>query len=102
MRYPLDFERGKERSNYIYSTGDHDSSQTSSTTTEIPGPVRTGMVQDVGADTLVRYAPADLALTFFQLSLPSSDPSALTLDSAGNLWFTAGGSSGNYFGEMAP
>jgi virginiamycin B lyase len=57
---------------------------------------------DVGANTLVRYASTNLALTFFQLSLPSSDPSGLTLDSAGNLWFTAGGSSADYVGEMAP
>ncbi len=57
---------------------------------------------DVGADTLVRYAPGKQTLTFFQLSLPTSAPFGLTLDPAGKLWFTAGGSSGNYVGEMAP
>ena len=57
---------------------------------------------DVGANTLVRYAPGGRTMTFFQLSLPSSAPFGLTLDSAGNLWFTAGGSSANYVGEMAP
>ena len=57
---------------------------------------------DVGADTLVRYAPGKQTLTFFQLSLPASAPFGLTLDPAGKLWFTAGGSSANYVGEMAP
>ncbi len=57
---------------------------------------------DVGADMLVRYAPGKHSLTFFQLSLPSSVPFGLTLDPAGKLWFTAGGSSANYVGEMAP
>src|SRR6266568_2534372 len=57
---------------------------------------------DVGADMLVRYAPGKQTLTFFQLSLPGSVPFGLTLDPAGKLWFTAGGSSGNYVGEMAP
>jgi streptogramin lyase len=57
---------------------------------------------DVGANTLVRYAPGKHTLTFFQLSLPSSAPFGLTLDPAGKLWFTAGGSSANYVGEMAP
>ena len=57
---------------------------------------------DVGANTLVRYAPGKQAFTFFQLSLSSSVPFGLTLDPAGKLWFTAGGSSANYVGEMAP
>lgn len=57
---------------------------------------------DVGADMLVCYAPGRHSLTFFQLSLPSSAPFGLTLDPAGKLWFTAGGSSANYVGEMAP
>jgi len=57
---------------------------------------------DVGANTLVRYAPGRRTMTFFQLSLPSSAPFGLTLDHAGKLWFTAGGSSANYVGEMAP
>jgi virginiamycin B lyase len=57
---------------------------------------------DVGANTLARYAPGQHALTFFQLSLPGSAPFGLTLDPAGRLWFTAGGSSANYVGEMAP
>jgi streptogramin lyase len=57
---------------------------------------------DVGADTLVRYAPEKHSLTFFQLSLPSSAPFGLTLDPAGTLWFTVGGSPANYVGEMAP
>ena len=57
---------------------------------------------DVGADTLVRYAPGKHSLTFFQLSLPSSAPFGLTLDPAGKLWFTAGGSTADYVGEMAP
>ena len=57
---------------------------------------------DVGANMLVRYAPGKRTLTFFQLSLPSSAPFGLTLDSAGKLWFTAGGSPANYVGEMAP
>jgi virginiamycin B lyase len=57
---------------------------------------------DVGADTLVRYSPEKHILTFFQLSLPSSAPFGLTLDPAGKLWFTAGGSAANYVGEMAP
>ena len=56
---------------------------------------------DVGANTLVRYVPEKRTLTFFQLSLPSSAPFGLTLDPAGRLWFTAGGSSANYVGEMA-
>ena len=41
-------------------------------------------------------------MTFFRLSLPSSAPFGLTLDPAGSLWFTAGGSSANYVGEMTP
>jgi virginiamycin B lyase len=57
---------------------------------------------DVGADMLGRYVPGKQTLTFFQLSLPSSAPFGLTLDLAGKLWFTAGGSSANYVGEMAP
>ena len=57
---------------------------------------------DVGANTLVRYAPGKHTFTFFQLSLPSSVPFGLTLDPAGKLWFTAGGSPANYVGEMAP
>jgi virginiamycin B lyase len=57
---------------------------------------------DVGANMLVRYAPAKQALTFFQLSVPRSAPFGLTLDAAGKLWFTAGGSSANYIGEIAP
>ncbi len=57
---------------------------------------------DVGANTLVHYAPEKHTFTFFQLSLPSSAPFGLTLDPAGKLWFTAGGSSANYVGEMAP
>ncbi len=57
---------------------------------------------DVGANTLVRYAPGKQTLTFFQLSLPGSAPFGLTLDPAGRLWFTAGGSSANYVGEMTP
>ncbi len=56
---------------------------------------------DVGADMLVRYSSEKLALTFFRLSLPSSAPSSLTLDPAGNLWFTAGGAPDNYVGEIA-
>src|SRR6266568_5362568 len=56
---------------------------------------------DVGANMLVRYAPGKHALTFFRLSLPGSAPFGLTLDPAGQLWFTAGGSSANYIGEMA-
>jgi virginiamycin B lyase len=57
---------------------------------------------DVGSDTLVRYAPGKQTLTFFQLSLPGSAPFGLTLDPAGKLWFTAGGSPADYVGEMAP
>ncbi len=57
---------------------------------------------DVGANMLVRYAPQQQTLTFFRLALPGSAPFGLTLDSAGRLWFTAGGSSANYVGEMAP
>lgn len=57
---------------------------------------------DVGANTLVRYSPEKQTLTFFQLSLLSSVPFGLTLDPAGRLWFTAGGASANYVGEMAP
>jgi len=56
---------------------------------------------DVGADTLVRYTPGKHSLTFFQLSLPSIAPFGLTLDTAGKLWFTAGGSTADYVGEMA-
>jgi virginiamycin B lyase len=56
---------------------------------------------DIGANTLVRYAPQKHALTFFQLSLPESAPFGLTLDPAGKLWFTVGGSSANSIGEMA-
>jgi len=56
---------------------------------------------DIGANTLVRYAPGKHSLTFFQLSLPGSAPFGLTLDPAGKLWFTVGGSSANSIGEMA-
>jgi len=56
---------------------------------------------DVGSHTLIRYAPGKHSLTFFQLSLPSSAPFGLTLDPAGKLWFTAGGSTADYVGEMA-
>jgi virginiamycin B lyase len=55
---------------------------------------------DVGANTLVQYVPAKRSMAFFQLSLPSSAPFGLTLSPAGNVWFTAGGSSANYVGEM--
>ncbi len=55
-----------------------------------------------GADALVRYSSKDTSYTFFQLSLPSSAPYGLTLDSAGRLWFTASGSSANIVGEMHP
>jgi virginiamycin B lyase len=55
-----------------------------------------------GADALVRYSPKDTSYTFFELSLPSSAPFGLTLDSAGRLWFTASGSSANTVGEMHP
>jgi streptogramin lyase len=91
---------------------------TTSTLTELPVPVLSGRPPalyalvidhqdmiwfvDVGADTLVRYAPRKHSFTFFQLSLPGSAPFGLTLDPAGRLWFTAGGSSANYVGEMAP
>jgi hypothetical protein len=57
---------------------------------------------DVGANALVRYAPGKQTLTFFHLSLPGSAPFGLTLDPAGNVWFTAGGSSANYVGEIVP
>ena len=57
---------------------------------------------DVGANTLVRYVPGKKTLTFFQLSLPGSAPFGLTLDPAGKLWFTAGGSPANYVGEITP
>ena len=57
---------------------------------------------DVGADALVRYAPGKHTLMLFHLSLPKSAPFGLTLDPAGMLWFTAGGSSGNFVGELAP
>jgi virginiamycin B lyase len=57
---------------------------------------------DVGANTLIRYSPGKRMLAFYKLSLPSSAPFGLTLDPAGKLWFTAGGSSANYVGEMAP
>lgn len=55
---------------------------------------------DVGANTLVRYVPETHAMTFFRLSLPSSTPFGLTLDPAGNLWFTAGGPKADYAGEI--
>jgi virginiamycin B lyase len=55
---------------------------------------------DVGANTLVRYAPGKQTLTFLQLSLPGTVPSSLTLDPAGNIWFTAGGSPTNYVVEV--
>jgi virginiamycin B lyase len=57
---------------------------------------------DAGSHTLVRYVPGKYSLTFFQLSLPGSAPFGLTLDPAGTLWFTAGGSTADYVGEMAP
>jgi virginiamycin B lyase len=57
---------------------------------------------DVDANALVRYAPGKQTLTFFQLSMPGSAPFGLTLDPAGKLWFTAGGSPANYVGEMVP
>jgi virginiamycin B lyase len=91
---------------------------TTSTLTELPVPALSGRSPalfalvidhqeqiwfvDGGAGTLVRYAPEKHALTFFQLFLPGSAPFGLTLDPAGTLWFTAGGSSANYLGEMAP
>ncbi len=91
---------------------------TTSTLTELPVPALSGSSPalyalvidhtgniwfvDVGANTLVRYAPGKRSFTFFQLSLPSSAPFGLTLDPAGTLWFTAGGSSANYIGEMTP
>jgi len=57
---------------------------------------------DIGANTLVRYSPGKQTFTFFQLSLMSNIPFGLTMDPAGKLWFTAGGSSANYIGEMSP
>ncbi len=57
---------------------------------------------DVDANALVRYAPGKQVLTFFQLSMQGSAPFGLTLDPAGKLWFTVGGSPANYVGEIAP
>jgi virginiamycin B lyase len=56
---------------------------------------------DVGANMLVRYVPGKHAFTFYQLSLSSASPFALTLSPSGNLWFTAGNATVNYLGEMA-
>lgn len=91
---------------------------TTDTLTELPVPALSGVPPalyalvidhgsniwfvDVGANMLVRYSSGKQTLTFFHLSLPTSAPFGLTLDSAGKLWFTAGGSSANYVGEMVP
>lgn len=57
---------------------------------------------DVGINMLVQYVPGQHTLTFFQLSRQVNPPYGLTLDSAGKLWFTFGGSPANYVGEMTP
>jgi len=57
---------------------------------------------DVGINTLVQYIPGQRTLTFFQLSRKDNPPYGLTLDPAGKLWFTFGGSPANYVGEMTP
>jgi len=57
---------------------------------------------DVGINTLVQYIPEQQTLTFFQISQQDNPPYGLALDPAGKLWFTFGGSSANYVGEMTP
>jgi virginiamycin B lyase len=55
---------------------------------------------DVGINMLVQYVPGRQVMTFFQLSRQVNPPYGLTLDPAGNIWFTFGGSPANYVGEM--
>lgn len=52
------------------------------------------------ANALVRYVPQTATFTFFTLSIPSSVPYGLSLDTAGNLWFTADATPTNYVGML--
>ncbi|HLZ25301.1 MAG TPA: hypothetical protein VKQ30_24535 [Ktedonobacterales bacterium] len=52
------------------------------------------------ANALVRYVPQSGVFSFFTLSIPASVPYGLTLDSAGNLWFTADATPSNYVGML--
>jgi virginiamycin B lyase len=52
------------------------------------------------ANALVRYVPRTGAFNFFTLSIPASVPYGLSVDSAGNLWFTADASPTNYVGML--
>lgn len=52
-----------------------------------------------GANALVRYVPSSGAYTFYTLTQGESIPYGLTLDGAGNLWFTADGTP-NYVAEV--
>ncbi|MGH2516022.1 MAG: hypothetical protein ACRDHP_10245, partial [Ktedonobacterales bacterium] len=52
------------------------------------------------ANALVRYVPRTGAFAFFTLAIPASVPYGLSLDSAGNLWFTADSTPTNYVGML--
>jgi virginiamycin B lyase len=56
---------------------------------------------DIGANMLVRYKPGVSNYIFFQLSLGTASPFALTLAPNGTLWFTAGNAEVNYLGKLA-
>lgn len=52
------------------------------------------------ANALVRYVPRTGTFSFFTLSIPASVPYGLSLDKAGNLWFTADSTPANYVGML--
>ena len=54
-----------------------------------------------GANTLVRYLPAMVTYTFYQLSTSYGGLYGLALNSSGQLWFTIDGPTANYIGEVS-
>jgi virginiamycin B lyase len=55
-----------------------------------------------GANAIVRYRPSANNFLFYQLATTQSIPYGLDLDTAGHIWFSADGGSGNYVGMVAP
>jgi len=55
-----------------------------------------------GANAVVRYQPSANGFLFYQLATLQSIPYGLDLDTAGHVWFSADGGSGNYVGKVVP
>ena len=54
-----------------------------------------------GANALVRYTPATVTFTFYQLSTTYGGLYGLALDSTVRLWFTIDGNSANFIGDLS-